>query len=356
MFEKLNRNFMKWFMLISSLVSLFTVSACDNTKTAATGNPVATGRYGSEFPSKNASDEIEKITRSVKKVYCVSSYTTCQFRREARITGYHIQKGTYKQAAWGVISTNETVFGTATIIGYSNSQVLLLTCAHIVISPDTLTSYFEPTEEDPMQYIQSFSVKDKQENWVKDISSCGPFTVLATDQPNDIAILGKKCESLTDTVIPFPFPAGSARELAWGSFVYIFGYPMGSQVVTKGIVSPAVKRPMGEFSVDALLNKGYSGGIILATRNGVPNFELVGMVKTVISNREEFLKPASDQPRTPDWLPYKGEVYVGKSENIQYGLNAVVPFESILEFYKTNRTDLMLAGYNPDHFFYPGKP
>jgi len=346
---------MKWFVLVFFLFFPCFFSACVKNKIAATRKETAIGRYSSEFPTENATDEIEKITRSVKKVYSVSSYTTWQFKRDAKITGYHLHHGSYKKAALGVISTNETVFGTATIIGFMNSKIELLTCAHVVTSPDTLITYFEPTGEDPSLYIQSFSLREKQENWIKELSSCGPFTVLASDISTDIAILGKNCENLTDTVIPFPYPAGKARDLGWGSFVYIFGYPMGNQVITTGITSPAPKRPMGEFSVDALLNKGYSGGIILAFRNGKPDFELVGMVKTVSSTREEFLKPASDQQRTPDWLPYNGDVYVGKSDNIQYGLNAVVPFEAILDFYKKHRQELIISGYNLDNFFIPEK-
>ena len=342
-------------LLILLVGAVVVVSACVKKKIAATNKGIATGRYGSEFPTRNATEEIENISQSVKKVYSVSSYTTYQFKREAKITGYHLHQGIYKKAAWGVISTNETVFGTTTIIGFMNSKVALLTCAHIVTSPDTLVTYFESTDEDPTHYIQSFSLKEKQENWVKDLSTCGQFTVLASDISTDIAILGKNCESITDTVVPFPYTSGHAKDLGWGSFVYIFGFPMGNQVITKGIASPAPKRPMGEFSVDALLNKGYSGGPILAIRHGVPNFELVGMVKTVNSTREEFLKPASDQQRTPDWLPYKGDVFVGQSDIIQYGLNTVVPFESILDFYKKHRQELIINGYNLDNFFIPEK-
>ena len=257
-------------LLFLTLCVMVVCTSCVNNKIATPAGANHSGRYGSEFPSQNATDALEKITHSIKKVYSASS-------------------------------------------------------------------------------------KEKQENWVKDLSSCGPFTVLATDQATDIAILGKNCESLSDTVIPFACPPGKALDLQWGSFVYIFGYPMGNQVITKGIASPGPKRPMGEFSVDALLNKGYSGGVILAIRNGVPNFELVGMVKSVNSTHEEFLKPAPDQQRTPDWIPYKGDAYTGSSDNIQYGLNAVVPFESILEFYRKNRNDLVSMGYNLDNFFTPGQ-
>jgi hypothetical protein len=344
---------MKWFHYIFVCSSLALVAGCAEKKPVAGTNVIAGNRYDSEFPSGNVSAELEKVTRFVKKLYSISSYTTYQFRRESRITGYHLQKGSYRNAAWGVISTNETVFGTAIIVGVSGTKIALLTCAHVVNSPDTLISYFEPEGEDPISYIRSFAVKEKQENWVKDLTDCGSFTVLVSDNTNDIAILGKNCEVLTDTIAPFQYPAGHAKDLGWGSFVYVFGYPMGSQMVTTGLVSPAAKRPMGEFTIDALLNKGCSGGVILAIRGGMPNFELVGMVKTVISNREDFLKPAPDNKQTVNWLPYKGDAYVGTGETIQYGLNAVVPFESILEFYKKNRPDLISGGYNLDNFFHP---
>ena len=338
-------------LFIYSLILLFFSSGCVNKKLAVISRGFSDGRYDSEFPSKNASTEIERITHSIKKLYCVSSYTTYQFKKEAKITWYHIRQGTYKKAAWGIISTNETTFGTATIIGVTNSRVALLTCAHIIHSRDTLVSYFEPSEEDPLLYIKSFSIKEKQENWVKDLSDCGSFPVLAADFSSDIALLGKKCETLMDTVVPFSYPSGKAKELEWGSFVYVLGYPMGNLIVTKGIVSLPSKRPSGEFTLDALLNKGCSGGIILAIRDGVPNFELVGIVKTVNSSQDQFLKPAEDDYRYTDYIPYKGDIYVGSSERIQYGLNAVVPIETIQDFYQKNRMELLKNGFDLDRFF-----
>lgn len=326
-------------------------SACVGKKKIINDGGFQHGSYSSKFPSAEVSGELERITNTVKKIYSVSSYTTYQFRRDSKITGYQLANGSYKKAAWGILSTNETVSGTATVIAHSGSRFALLTCAHIISSPDTLITWFEAPAENPVKYIQSFSVKEKQENWVRDLSPCGPFTVLASDIKEDIAILGKKCEGFTDTLEAFPYPAGHARALGWGSFVYVFGFPFGNQMITSGIVSPVQKRSKGEFSVDALLNKGFSGGIIIALRNGVPDFELVGMVKSVNSSREEFLKPNPERNVSLDWLPYGGEIFVGKSELVQYGLNATVPMEAIVDFYKRNRVMLMNNGFNLDHFF-----
>jgi hypothetical protein len=342
---------MRRYILLFSLIFLFTSSGCVDKKLAVISKGFSDGRYDSEFPSANASSGIERITHSVKKLYCISSYTTYQFTREAKVTVYHLRQGSYKKSAWGVISTNETAFGTATIIGYADSRVALLTCAHIIHSPDTLVEYYETTETDPLLCIKSFSVKEKQENWVKDLSSAGSFPVLAADLSSDLAILGKKCEILTDTVVPIPYPSGRAKELEWGSFVYVLGYPLGNLIVTRGIVSLPPNRPNGEFTFDALLNKGCSGGIILAIRDGVPNFELVGIVKTMNSIQDQFLKPEKDDHTYADYMPYNGDIYIGKTEIIQYGLNNVVPFETIQDFYQKNRMELRKDGFNLDKFF-----
>jgi hypothetical protein len=344
------------YVCIFYLFLLFSFSGCVNYKLSLLSKGLKDGHYDSEFPSANSSTAIEQITHSVKKLYCVSSYSTYQFKREAKVTRFHLWNGTYKKAAWGVISTNETTFGTATIMGHADSRVALLTSAHIIHSPDTLIGYYETTEEDPLLYIKSFSVKEKQENWVKDLSSCGPFQVLASDLSSDIAILGKKCESTKDTIIPFSYPAGKARELEWGNFVYALGYPLGNLIVTKGIVSLPVYRQSGEFTLDALLNKGFSGGIILAIRDGVPNFELVGIIKSVNAVQDQFLKPSEDNNPYADYIPYKGDIFVGRSERIQYGLNAVVPFEVIQDFYQKHRMELVKDGFNLDGFFNPAKP
>ena len=337
-------------ILVILVILVILLSGCRN-KVTSSDKQAAHSRYVSGFPTGNLSGAIEAVTRSVKKIYSVSSYETYQFRREDRITPYHLQLGYFKQKAWGIISTNETVFGTATVIGSQKPKVALLTCAHVVTSPDTLISYFDPATGETTHYIQRISIKTKQENWVKDLGDCGSFNVIAADESADIAILGNTCDGITDTIPQLTSPAGQASDLGWGNFVYILGYPLGNQTITSGIVSPSPKRPSGEFSVDALLNKGYSGGIILAIHTGLLNFELVGMVITVSSSVDEYLKPSSDGAATPEWIPYTGNVYVAKNNNIQYGLNEVVPMESIREFYAKNRAGIVTAGYNLDEFF-----
>ena len=48
------------------------------------------------------------------------------------------------------------------------------------------------------------------------------------------------------------------------------------------------------FMVDAMFSRGFSGGIVLAIRDGVPNFELVGMIKLVSAHSSFVLTPEKD--------------------------------------------------------------
>jgi hypothetical protein len=333
------------------LAILILVFGCAGKRSVQKSKDFSSGYYSAGPPAWNASADIGQIARSVKKLYSISSYTTWQFKRETGITGYHLQNNLYQKYALGIVSTNETAFGTATVIMQSDSRIAVLTCAHVVKAPDTLITYFEPIDQDPSRYIQSISIKEKQENYIRDFSLCGSFNVLESDPESDIAILGKNCEIKTDTISPLAAPVGLARELGWGCYAYILGYPLGNQTITQGLTSPLPKRPMGEFTVDALLNKGFSGGIILAVRNDPWGFELVGMVSNVGSSREDFLKPSGNRHASLDWLPYTGELFVGKSDIVQYGINTIIPIDQIRLFYQKNRSDLIKTGYNLDTFF-----
>lgn len=333
------------------LIVLLTLSACMDREIRDYTKSLSDGRYDSEFPSRNASDEIGAIANSVKKLYSVSYYTTWQFERGSRVLSFHINSGLYKKMFVGTISTQESVSGSATIMMSGNSRVALLTCEHIVNSPDTVITWYDAAAEDQVPYINSISIKEKQENWIRDLGECGPFVILASDPGEDIAIIGKTCGTLAIQPVVFPYPFGRSSELEWGSFVYIFGYPMGTPMVTKAIVSRPRPDDPDEFTVDALLNKGYSGGLILAIRDGVPHFELVGMVRAVASDEEHYLRPGSNDKRYYEIFPYKEEMYVGTREEVHYGMNFTIPAGKILSFYKKHREELVREGYDLDPFF-----
>lgn len=311
------------------------------------------GKYDNELSTGDGSAEIGASVRSVRKLFCVDFYTTWQFNLTARVTRSEIISGRYRQMALGIISTHETNSGTATVLLSNDHRIALLTCAHILNSQDTIVSTYDPTSEDPYPYIKSISIREKQELYIKDLPECGTFNALAMDLENDLALVGKRCEGNIDSVKVFSFPPGRAQELGWGSRVYILGYPMGNLMMTRGIVSPATSKNGGMFMVDAVLNKGYSGGVILAVRDGAPNFEVVGIVKSMSTHLNYYLRPEKEinERHYSAFTPYADEIYIGTDESVNYGINFVVPIETVRDFYQKNRPGLFSQGYNLDSFF-----
>ena len=85
-------------------------------------------------------------------------------------------------------------------------------------------------------------------------------------------------------------------------------------MITKAIVSSPRRDEAGSFLVDAVINPGFSGGFVLAIRDGVPNFELIGMVQWVPEEDESLLYPENLKTKTSynPVVPYKGNLYVRK--------------------------------------------
>lgn len=109
-------------------------------------------------------------------------------------------------------------------------------------------------------------------------------------------------------------------------------------MISKGIVSSPNLDGSGTFLIDAVFNRGFSGGIVLAIRDGVPNFELVGLVRSIPADSEFVLRPAqqSGNKSFNPALPYKGEVFVDQQKTMKYGVTRVIPIEIIAEFIELN--------------------
>ena len=107
------------------------------------------------------------------------------------------------------------------------------------------------------------------------------------------------------------------------------------------------------FLIDAVFNRGYSGGIVLAIRDGVPNFELVGLVRSVPAEYEYIVRPLTmehDMDYNP-LIPYNGETYVDKIQTLRMGITKVIGIEIVKEFIDKNKEFLLSEGYNFRDFF-----
>lgn len=296
------------------------------------------GKYDTEFPYRDCSKQLEDIAQSVKRINTIGYYESFVFSDDLKIRARDIDRRTIRKYADREEGFHQTASGTATVIYERLPKVALLTCAHIVDHPDTVYSYYPDEDGRETEFVRRISFKSKQDNYITDFREGGHLQILTMDEKNDIAIMGVDVDDLNRYIPVFNYPAGRAGDLEWGSFVYVLGYPMGFQMITRGIVSKPLMEEPGRFLIDALFNRGISGGLVLAVRDGVPNFELVGMARSVSAQREYVLKPEKEieeysyDPR----LPYDGTVYVHQMSNIRYGITHAVSTETIRRFIVEN--------------------
>ncbi len=311
------------------------------------------GRYDSEFPYRNCSSELDEISKTVKKLYCLVEYDQYSFKITDLLTHSDLAGLNLKKKADEKSFFTESVHGTATVIYNEGGNILVLTCAHVIDYPDTVFSYFLDEKGQKTTYIESLGIKKKQQNFIRDFPDQGLLDIIALDKDLDIAFLGNQFDAPVTNVKVFNYPSGDSRQLEWGSFVYIIGFPAGYQMVTRGIVSNPKPGKNDEFIIDALFNTGISGGIVLAVRDGVPNFELVGIAKSVSAKYHNVLKPEKDsheESYNPN-VPYEGKLFVKMEKDLNYGITFTVSISAIRHFYEKNRNAFIQRGLNVDSFF-----
>jgi len=310
------------------------------------------GRYDSEFPYRNCSGQLEGIAASLAKIDVLVFYQTYTFSAESMVTMDMVRKDGGPEAysiSKGVFS--ESVTGTALTIYYDDARVAYLSCAHIVDYPDTVVTRYPPPNDN---FIEVMGIRARQQNNISKAPAGGNLEILAIDRKADVAILGKKITDMADNnVTVFDYPLGDSEELEWGSFVYIMGFPLGHAMITRGIVSDPGRIRKGTFLIDAMFNKGFSGGPVIAVRDGVPHFELVGMVRSSAALEKYYLAPDVEEEMGDISFgqPYSGEMKIVKEKDIQYGITFSVTTSDLRSFYNKYRDDLQGKGYDLDAFF-----
>jgi len=326
------------------ILILISITSCSKRIYKIAYPTLSDGRYDSEFPYKNCSRELEQISKAITKVICITYYKNYYFSPERKITDRQIDAQLF-QTADGTKQLKHTVSGTATVIYSESNRIAILACAHVVSKPDTLIHYIRLEDSPNEKYVQTIAVKQKQVILVSGMPEDGVFDILVTDKENDVAILTKQLKSTTRAQIQvLNCPFGRAKELEWGSFVYLIGYPMGYKVITRGIVSQPDRDRKGSFLIDALFNRGLSGGVLLAVRDGVPNFEIVGITTSAAARTETVLVPERNQSYD-ETVPYRGKIYVDNKKSINYGITKAISAEAILRLIEKNREYLSQQGY-----------
>jgi hypothetical protein len=227
-------------------------------------------------------------------------------------------------------------------------------------------NYYRTSDKKETNVVKSFIYKVRQTNNVINQPVAYDFKILAKDEVNDLAIIGKeliagtqfRLESEMDKknlppLLVLDTPIGKAEELEFGSFVYVMGFPQAKKMVSTAIVSSPDYDNNYSFILDATLQKGISGGLVLAIRDGVPNFEFVGITKA-ISGKSEYTLVPDRRIFLSEWevnKTYNEKIYIEKRDLSEPGMTFAIGIETIIEFIKENEYELLKAGYSYEKFF-----
>ncbi len=346
----------KYSIILNLTITLFTVFLFSCTKEIhhVKGEEHTDGLYDSEFPAKPTSESLEDILSSVKLLSTIAFYESYEFDAASQLIDANINEDSIEEHAISKYHFNQPATGTATVVYTENRTVALLTCAHIVHFPDTIIAYYRDPDGRETNIIKTVAFKIRQNINIIDFMLGSDFKILAMDKKNDIALIGKSLQMDISLTVPvFKYPKGRSTELNWGTFIYVVGFPRGEKMITRGLVSQPPRRGDDTFVIDAVFNRGFSGGIVVAIRDGVPNYELVGMAKSVPAETKLYLAPEKSfriLESSPQDI-YTGEAKVGTYESIFYGITYVVTTEQISEFIDKNSEILKNAGYSPHQFF-----
>lgn len=331
--------------IILFIIAAGIINSCSPTK-IATSNKSIKNFYMSVFPNNEVSDELGSIIKSIKMVNSITFYKRYDFKY-GLITKNGFEKGNGLQKAFSVSNINKTSSGTSTIISAGGSKVALLTAAHIVIYPDTIIEYYIDNGV-KTKFISSIALKVRQQIYA-DLPDGGGLRIIAKDEKLDLAVVGNSFSGITPLNAPvLNFKFGSAKELKWGSFIYIVGFPLGKKMVTRGIVSLPKKSINGNFLVDALINKGSSGGLVFAIRGESTNFELVGLVSSVSAVKNFVLAPYDPNYKLSliSGAEYSGEMAIKRLDSIKYGIGKIISVETIRDFFKKHKKEILKKGFD----------
>jgi hypothetical protein len=334
--------------IICLMISFFVFTSCSFTTYEKVYPTLGDGKYDSEFPYKSTSDELNKISETIQRVNTTAFYKIYLFDETENFTLNDITNKRLSEIASKEALADNSSSGTAVTIYSENGNVALLTCAHTITFPDTIIAYKYDDLGFATNYIESISIKEKQIIYVAGFPEGSQVEVLAIDTHSDIALIGRKYGAQKGIFFPaFNYPIGKAKEVEWGTFVYLVGYPINFKIITKAIVSSPRRDEAGSFLVDAVINPGFSGGLVLAIRDGVPNFELTGMVQWVPEEEESLIYPENLKVKTSynPVVPYEGNLYVRKHSSIRYGIAKIIPVESIMIFLNQNKSYLNEKGF-----------
>jgi hypothetical protein len=332
---------------------IFINLSCSSSNNSPKIIPEKDNKYDSEFPAHDGSKQLRDISETIYRINSIAFYQAHIFADDSHIKLKDIDDEIIKRREIRDTYTDRSSSGTGTLIYSSNGTVGLLTCAHVVDFPDTVVSYFANAQGVYSDEVQSIAFKNKEIIYVAGFPEGSEVNEILSDKNADIAILGNNFPASYEKIFHvFNYPFGRAKDLSWGNFVYFFGFPLNYKMISKALVSSPDYDRYHSFFIDGIVNQGCSGGIVIAIRDGVPNFELVGIIEWVPEENENVLEPSplEDPLKYNPLVPYKGDLFVRQEKILRYGMAKIISIESIMDFLKKNKKYLISKGYYFDIF------
>jgi hypothetical protein len=322
------------------------LNGCTRTVYLPESGVVSDGLYDTPLSHVGADDVFERAFSAIHFLNSVAFYKELTFPAEAGVQPEDLKEDRAEALASGVEMYHRTASGTATVVHRSPVQIALVTSAHVVAFPDTVLSFYEGDQG--RRSVRTLAVKVRQTNYVPDVPGADRMGILVLDDERDVAILGQLVPDLPAGLAPvIDFPAGTADDLQWGSEVFVFGYPAGTRMMTTGLVSKTRRERRNLFLTDANFNRGFSGGLVLAVRDGVPNFEWIGIATAGAAATEITVAPEDTMPLSEDDLdqPYDGPLVLRQQKRLRYGITTCTTIDAVKAVLREHAADLARRGY-----------
>ena len=300
------------------------------------------GRYDNGMPPalEGTGGAFEHLLDSVLKVIVSTQYEVEQFRHvmdsgvpvrdPLSPTGYRlmgIDRGTEARSVSGAALLMARVHR-----AFASDLGVAITTAHLVDTPDTIRTYWWDEEGNKTDLLKSFRLRRSKEVFMSTRKGVNVrASVIEMDADVDLALLTADLPRglAEDAMRSFPYSVGNSDELDWGNFVYLVGYPRGKPQLIGGIVSPG--GPV--LRIDSSVNFGFSGAPVVAIRDGLPNFELVGLCKEAPATKVKYIEAdealPKDMPLSDKLL---GRLAVAELRQIDYGITYATKVNDIRAF------------------------
>lgn len=304
-----------------------------------------TDHYTTVFPRNEISDQLTDARNSILRIVSTAFYDDYIFE-EGALTMDDFENYNWRSSVSEHNTSRQSTAGTSIVLDKKSDGLLLVTCAHVITSPDTMITVYDGRKEKG-NYIQSISIKNRQNN----ITMAGPsfkkFEVLSIDENYDIALLAVDVENANELDLQeIDMPIGNSDDIRMGSQLYILGYPRGYLMVNRGIASRETNQYSNFFVTNALFNPGISGGLVVASKDNFRSFEWVGMARSASASNENILVPAPGYNFGGTPTPYYGRTFVQRKTRISYGITQTITINTIKRFLEDNEDKISDLGFS----------